>query len=74
MNPQWQQAAELMAAGMGVVFLFLTLLVLSVLALSATLRRWTPAEPASRAPEPDDASMRVAAIAAALHHRRRPPR
>ena len=43
------QGVDLMVYGMGTVFVFLTLLVFAVVALSAAVRRWLP-EPAPAAP------------------------
>lgn len=45
------QGVDLMIYGMGTVFVFLTLLVVAVAALSAAVRRWLP-EPASAASQP----------------------
>jgi len=44
------QGVELMIYGMGTVFVFLGLLVLAVLALSAAVRRWLPMTAAPTAP------------------------
>lgn len=63
------QGLELMVAGMGTVFVFLTLLVLTTAAMSALVQRFTPAP----APETSGVSEEeVAAITAAIvRHRNR---
>ena len=64
---------ELLIAGMGTVFVFLTLLVFATKGMSALIQRLSPpaaADSAARAggPTPDE----IAAISAAIsHHRRR---
>jgi oxaloacetate decarboxylase gamma subunit len=70
------QGVELMLAGMGTVFAFLTLLVLSTLLMSRLVRRFAPDAVASadgadaHGPTEDE----VVAIAAAVaHHRGRGP-
>jgi len=48
------QGVDLMIYGMGTVFVFLILLVIAVVALSAAVRRWLP-EPVPVAPPPQPA-------------------
>ena len=65
-----QQGLELMLAGMGTVFVFLTLLVFATTGMSALVRRFEPAAMV----EPGEATEEeVAAIAAAitLHRQKR---
>jgi len=62
------QGLELMVAGMGTVFVFLTLLIFATTGMSALVRRFTPAP----APEASGVSEEeVAAIAAAVARHRR---
>ena len=70
-----RQGLELMLVGMGTVFVFLTLLVLSTLGMSRLVMRWQPlAEVASGAAGPADSGAAVAAMTAAvIHHRARHP-
>ena len=58
-----EQGLELMLAGMGTVFVFLTLLVFATSAMSALVRRF---EPAPMAPSADVSEEEVAAITAAV--------
>jgi len=65
-----EQGIELMLAGMGTVFVFLTLLVFATSGMSALVRRFEPVQ----ATEPDGATEEeVAAITAAIAlHRSKP--
>ena len=64
-----QQGLELMLAGMGTVFVFLTLLVFATTAMSALVRRF---EPAKAPPTDGPTEEEVAAITAAITlHRRK---
>ena len=67
------QGLELMLAGMGTVFLFLTLLVLATALMSRVVLRLQPIAARSGASPRRDEAEEVAAIAAAieLHRRRR---
>lgn len=56
----------LMLVGMGTVFVFLTLLVITMTLMSGIVMRMTPARDAAD-PDPDE----LAAIAAAVQHHRR---
>lgn len=63
----FEQGLELMLAGMGTVFVFLTLLVFATTAMSALVQRFQPAP----ALEPDGVSEEeVAAISAAIARHR----
>ncbi len=65
-----RQGLELMLVGMGTVFVFLSLLVLSTLGMSRLVMRWQP--PAEVAPGAADSAAVVAAMTAAvIHHRAR---
>ncbi len=63
---------ELMLAGMGTVFLFLTLLVLATRAMSALVQRLpgAPTPVAAQSVEGDPTNEELAAIAAAIHQHR----
>jgi len=66
------QGLELMVAGMGTVFVFLTLLIFATAGMSALVRRFTPAP--APAPVPKAAGVseeEVAAITAAVARHRR---
>ncbi|MGH1485664.1 MAG: OadG family protein [Cellvibrionaceae bacterium] len=67
MTTSWSNSIELMLLGMGTVFVFLTLLVISVTIMSAVLRRIADEEPAPAASHnigsPDTEIAAVAAIA-----------
>ena len=61
------QGVLLMLVGMGTVFVFLTLLVAAMSALSAVVMRFSPPAPALDGPSADE----LAAITAAVEHHRR---
>jgi oxaloacetate decarboxylase gamma subunit len=68
---------ELMFAGMGIVFLFLTMLVIVINAMSGLIQRYLPEEPASSISIPVAVSnnsttdkSHIAAISAAVHQYR----
>ncbi len=66
---------ELMVVGMGIVFLFLTMLVVAISAMSSVIQRYFPEEPVTSISIPvtqnsaTDASY-IAAITAAIHQYR----
>lgn len=69
-----QQGLELMVFGMGSVFLFLSLLVLGMMAMSAILARLPGGvglEPANPVPGHELSDTQVAAITGAIHRYRR---
>lgn len=63
---------ELMFAGMGIVYVFLTMLVFAINAMSAIVQRYFPERPANSGKNFSglDKST-VAAISAAIHHYRK---
>jgi len=64
---------ELMLAGMGTVFLFLTLLILATMLMSGLVQRFLPvAPPADTAPGSSPSAAELAAISAAIHQHRLP--
>lgn len=69
-----RSGVELMIAGMGIVFLFLTMLIISINFMSSLVQRFFPAEPQTSIPVPSVSSgvdkRTVAAITAAVHHYR----
>ncbi len=67
---------ELMLAGMGIVFLFLTMLVIVINAMSKLITRYLPEEPLPHATAPvivsaEASKSYIAAITAAIHEYRR---
>ncbi|MDO9270897.1 MAG: OadG family protein [Methylobacter sp.] len=74
MTEQMTSGIELMFAGMGIVFLFLTLLVALINIMSALVQRYFPEMPASKAVPGitvDIDKNVVAAITAAVHRYRK---
>ncbi|NOT12078.1 MAG: OadG family protein [Methylococcaceae bacterium] len=69
-----RSGVELMIVGMGIVFLFLTMLVIAIHFMSSLVQRFFPAEPQTTIPVPSVTSgidkRTVAAITAAVHHYR----
>jgi oxaloacetate decarboxylase gamma subunit len=65
---------ELMIAGMGIVFVFLTMLIICINFMSSLVQRFFPAEPQKKIPVSSLSSgldkRTVAAITAAVHHYR----
>lgn len=79
MSPLVSQGLELAAYGMGVVFVFLTLLVFVTMAMSKLVHMMEPAEsldaastPATSGTGPD--AKQLAVISAAIHQHRQRPR
>jgi oxaloacetate decarboxylase (Na+ extruding) subunit gamma len=71
MTEQISKGIELMFAGMGIVFIFLTMLVFAINIMSELVQRYFPdksAKPADRVAGIDKST--VAAITAAIHHYR----
>ncbi|MDO8845149.1 MAG: OadG family transporter subunit [Methylicorpusculum sp.] len=75
MNEMLENGVELMLIGMGIVFLFLTLLVVAIKVMSSLITRFFP-EPIAVPPpipslvakkKPIDSGV-IAAISAAVHH------
>ncbi len=64
-----EQGLELMLAGMGTVFVFLTLLVFATTGMSALVRRFEPAE-AAEAEGPTEEEVAAIAAAITLHRRK----
>ena len=64
------QGLALMLVGMGTVFVFLTLLVATMSAMSAAVARFTPPAPPLGQPASEDPAV-IAAIAAAVELHRR---
>ena len=64
-----QQGLELMLAGMGTVFVFLTLLVFATTGMSALVRRFEPA--AVQPGEPTEEEVAAIAAAITLHRQKR---
>lgn len=72
MTEQLTSGVELMLAGMGIVFLFLTMLVLAIKLMSGMIQRYFPEAPALvrvKAGQTDDSAV-IAAISSAVHHYR----
>ena len=80
-TPLWQQGFELMLYGMGTVFLFLAVLVLTTMAMSAFVQRFLPREEVvmprqrqrrgpSAAVAAEDNRPLMAVISAAIHRHR----
>ena len=70
MTEQMSSGFELMFAGMGIVFLFLSMLVVAINIMSALVRRYFPEIPASKIVPgitADSDKNVVAAITAAVH-------
>lgn len=63
MSEMWLDTLLLMVLGMGTVFIFLLLLIVSVLAMTAIIQRISPV-----ATETTDHTIAIAAVAAAAHH------
>ncbi|TNF86673.1 MAG: hypothetical protein EP301_08195 [Gammaproteobacteria bacterium] len=63
------QGLELMLAGMGTVFVFLTLLVFATTAMSALVRRFQPVE-VSEAGGPTEEEVAAISAAIALHRQK----
>jgi oxaloacetate decarboxylase (Na+ extruding) subunit gamma len=69
-----RSGVELMIVGMGIVFLFLTMLVIIINLMSSLIQRFFPEEPSMTIPVPSVSSgtdkRTVAAITAAVHQYR----
>ena len=75
MTEMMSSGVELMFAGMGIVFLFLTMLVVAINMMSSLLQRFFPDAPASQLAAAASMSSGIdksiiAAISAALHQHR----
>jgi len=73
MTEQMSFGIELMLAGMGIVFLFLSLLIVVINVMSKIIRRFSPQPPVLHFPGQADAEQQrmIAAITAAVHRHRK---
>lgn len=72
MNEMMSSGIELMLTGMGIVYAFLALLVVSIKTMTAVVTRYFPEAPAefSSAPSKTTEPLMIAAITAAVHQYR----